>query len=97
MRLSPYPFLNKSRSAPVHEVLEAKIYGVYRVGVFSTLTNAYALVAIGASENFYRYGPAAPRYPRRESVRSVGYGNCRHGIAEADYRDTVHSKQSYKM
>jgi hypothetical protein len=26
-----------------------------RVGVFSTLTNAYALVAIGASENFYRY------------------------------------------
>lgn len=24
-----------------------------RVGVFSTLTNAYALVAIGASENFY--------------------------------------------
>lgn len=26
-----------------------------RVGVFSTLTNSYALVAIGASENFYRY------------------------------------------
>lgn len=25
-----------------------------RVGVFSTLTNAYALVGIGASENFYR-------------------------------------------
>lgn len=25
-----------------------------RVGVFSTLTNAYALVAFGASENFYR-------------------------------------------
>ena len=25
----------------------------HRVGVFSTLTNAYALVAIGASENFY--------------------------------------------
>lgn len=25
----------------------------YRVGVFSTLTNGYALVAIGASENFY--------------------------------------------
>jgi translation initiation factor 6 (eIF-6) len=24
-----------------------------RVGVFSTLTNSYALVAIGASENFY--------------------------------------------
>ncbi len=26
-----------------------------RVGVFSTLTNSYALVAVGASENFYRY------------------------------------------
>lgn len=25
----------------------------HRVGVFSTLTNAYAIVAIGASENFY--------------------------------------------
>lgn len=25
----------------------------YRVGVFSTLTNSYALVAVGASENFY--------------------------------------------
>lgn len=24
-----------------------------RVGVFSTLTNAYSLVALGASENFY--------------------------------------------
>ncbi len=28
---------------------------MYRVGVFSTLTNSYALVAVGASENFYRY------------------------------------------
>lgn len=26
----------------------------FRVGVFSTLTNSYALVAVGASENFYR-------------------------------------------
>jgi translation initiation factor 6 (eIF-6) len=24
------------------------------VGVFATLTNSYALVAVGASENFYR-------------------------------------------
>lgn len=24
------------------------------VGVFATLTNSYALVALGASENFYR-------------------------------------------
>lgn len=25
------------------------------MGVFATLTNSYAIVAIGASENFYRY------------------------------------------
>jgi hypothetical protein len=31
-----------------------------RVGVFSTLTNSYALVAVGASENFYRYTPLDP-------------------------------------
>lgn len=29
-----------------------------RVGVFATLTNAYAIVAVGASENFYRYASA---------------------------------------
>jgi translation initiation factor 6 (eIF-6) len=28
---------------------------ISRVGVFATLTNAYALVAVGASENFYRF------------------------------------------
>lgn len=28
---------------------------ISRVGVFATLTNAYAVVAIGASENFYRF------------------------------------------
>ena len=33
---------------------DANVY-VYRVGVFATLTNSYALVAVGASENFYRY------------------------------------------
>lgn len=33
-----------------------------RVGVFSTLTNSFALVAVGASENFYRYASAAQRY-----------------------------------
>lgn len=26
-----------------------------RVGVFARLTNSYAIVAVGASENFYRY------------------------------------------
>ena len=31
-----------------------------RVGVFSTLTNSYALVAVGASENFYRYAVPLP-------------------------------------
>lgn len=33
--------------------IEHKANTLVRVGVFSTLTNAYALVAIGASENFY--------------------------------------------
>lgn len=31
------------------------ILHLHRVGVFATLTNSYALTAIGASENFYRY------------------------------------------
>lgn len=31
---------------------------ITRVGVFSCLTNAYAIVAVGGSENFYRYAPA---------------------------------------
>lgn len=31
-----------------------------RVGVFATLTNSYALVALGASENFYRYAYILP-------------------------------------
>lgn len=35
--------------------LIANCVACFRVGVFSTLTNSYALVAVGASENFYRY------------------------------------------
>jgi hypothetical protein len=34
-----------------------------RVGVFSTLTNSYALVAVGASENFYRYASTSLSAP----------------------------------
>jgi len=34
---------------------EANLIVLHRVGVFATLTNSYALVAVGASENFYRY------------------------------------------
>ena len=33
------------------------------VGCFATLTNSYALVGIGGSENFYRYKPR--HYPLR--------------------------------
>lgn len=38
------------------------------VGVFSTLTNAYAIVAVGASENFYRcaYGSAKSDLERQQ-------------------------------
>jgi hypothetical protein len=39
-----------------------------RVGVFATLTNAYAIVAVGASENFYRYVERRTQAPRK------GYG-----------------------
>jgi translation initiation factor 6 (eIF-6) len=42
------------------------------VGVFSTLTNAYAIVAVGASENFYRCA-----YTRRLALSlQLRYGDC---------------------
>jgi len=41
------------------EGVEENVLTGDRVGVFSTLTNSYALVAVGASENFYRYVEAA--------------------------------------
>ncbi len=49
---------------------EKKVLTGDRVGVFSTLTNSYALVAVGASENFYRYvayPPAAQVSGRRKN------------------------------
>lgn len=44
----------------------------HRVGVFSTLTNAYAIVAVGASENFYRCvrAPAAARIASKLVARA---------------------------
>lgn len=36
-------------------IVDGADHKAFRVGVFSTLTNSYALVAVGASENFYRY------------------------------------------
>lgn len=44
---------------------------VSRVGVFSTLTNSYALVAVGASENFYRYA-ARRRVGQGQQVDKIG-------------------------
>ena len=35
--------------------VRAQFEGNNEVGVFSKLTNAYCLVAIGGSENFYRF------------------------------------------
>ena len=50
-------FLPSFSSAPPVLVESKRIANlcpsISRVGVFSTLTNSYALVAIGASENFY--------------------------------------------
>lgn len=72
-----------------------------RVGVFSRLTNSYALVAVGASENFYRcvrYSfPAAGTLlrtdiasPRAQCIRSrtPGHGSDLPCIycGDADYR-----------
>ena len=44
-----------------------------RVGVFSTLTNSYALVAVGASENFYRYAAASVLPNRGAQVSAVNW------------------------
>lgn len=41
------------------------------VGVFATLTNSYAIVAIGASENFYRYAAQRMGWSREQSA---GFG-----------------------
>ena len=35
--------------------IRAQFEGNNEIGVFAKLTNAYCLVAIGGSENFYRY------------------------------------------
>lgn len=81
--------------------------GCNRVGVFSTLTNSYALVAVGASENFYRYVEAAylfafgPRilyawlewWERERRERGDGY----EVRTEADTGRAVSSKQSSRM
>lgn len=41
------------------------------MGVFATLTNSYAIVAIGASENFYRYATQRMGWSREQST---GFG-----------------------
>jgi translation initiation factor 6 (eIF-6) len=41
------------------------------VGVFSRLTNSYAIVAIGASENFYRCVNSARPEPYTQLARII--------------------------
>ncbi|KAH8196360.1 hypothetical protein TruAng_009472 [Truncatella angustata] len=74
------------------------------IGVFSTLTNSYALTAVGASENFYRYASF------RRAAAAL-HGDCGaavppHCLQEQEHHEhdtdrvpayTVFSKQSYKM
>lgn len=72
-------------------MIEYSLTLTYRVGVFATLTNSYALVAVGASENFYRYGSlASPEILHQ-------WAQC--GSREDERADgwTVFSRQSYKM
>jgi hypothetical protein len=49
------PAPDTARASRGENRLDGKRLTACRVGVFSTLTNSYALVAVGASENFYRY------------------------------------------
>lgn len=60
------------------------VNSVHRVGVFATLTNAYAVVAIGASENFYRsvmssslnaLGRGEVSFPLKDMVEGSGHGS----------------------
>ncbi len=60
------------------------VNSVHRVGVFATLTNAYAVVAIGASENFYRsvmsrslnaLGRGEVSFPLKDMVDGSGHGS----------------------
>lgn len=44
---------NPPRTKKNSALLTLSFFYPHRVGVFSTLTNSYALVAVGASENFY--------------------------------------------
>lgn len=61
-----------------------------RVGVFATLTNSYAIVAIGASENFYRY--ATHGLFTRGNQEKVGTEAGTDGGQRA-----VSSKRNYRM
>lgn len=55
------------------------------VGVFSTLTNAYAIVAVGASENFYRCALIATKnFLQKKS-------------SDTDGGKTVSSKPNFRM
>jgi hypothetical protein len=51
------------------------------VGVFATLTNAYAIVAVGASENFYRCASSL----RLPLPLALFYGDC----ASKDYHNVI--------
>ena len=46
--------VQSKRCKQVTMAVRAQFEGNNEVGVFSKLTNAYCLVAIGGSENFYR-------------------------------------------
>lgn len=64
-----------------------------RVGVFSTLTNAYAIVAVGASENFYRCVEA--RSPAQGVLQSIASAN-RQWSWHTDMLATAFSKPNFK-
>ena len=57
---STFASASVSKAAEERKLRKLHILTAHRVGVFSTLTNAYAIVAVGASENFYRCVEAFP-------------------------------------
>jgi len=79
---APCPAIDRLRPAQKdgeavgEEGVEENVLTGDRVGVFSTLTNSYALVAVGASENFYRYVLAYPP-SAQVSGRRKKYGRDR--------------------
>lgn len=87
--------------APPTEVFTKKLRNIltaisHRVGVFSTLTNSYALVAVGASENFYRYVKREHRACALEQMHQHNLHPTSHQLSQLTHPSTASSKPNSK-